>query len=183
MNDPYKKASVPYDGGMTLFDFFSVLRIGAGGVLLLVISVKDVQSRRVPGRLVLLLAAVSLLRLGPGIAQDLAAVFPKFSGGSRRGAVRDVAAEMLFGGAGTLLLLIVVTRLADRLLGRETLGGGDIRLAAALGLHLGFFPALYMLLAASLLALPEAVIRRRRGEVYFPFAPYLAAAGWAVMLL
>ena len=91
--------------------------------------------------------------------------------------------DMLAGGAGTLLLLLGITRLADRLFGRETLGGGDIRLAAALGLHLGFFPAMQMLLAASLLALPEAVLRRRHGEHGFPFAPYLAAAGWVMMLL
>lgn len=168
---------------MTLFDFFSVLRIGAAGVLLLVISVKDVRSRRLPGRLIKLLTASSVLRLAPEIAQKLAAVLPAVSGDFRGGEFFAVLADMILGGAGTLLLLIVVTRLADRLLGRETLGGGDIRLAAALGLHLGFFPALYMLLAASLLALPEAVIRRRRGEVYFPFASYLAAAGWVMMFL
>ena len=152
---------------MTLFDFFFVLRIAAAGMLLLVISVKDVRSRRVPGRLILLLAAVSLLRLA----------------GSFDGEFFSVLADMILGGAGTLLLLLAVTRLADRFLGRETLGGGDIRLAAALGLHLGFFPALYVLLAASLLALPEALIRRRKGEYTFPFAPYLAAAGWVMMLL
>ena len=157
---------------MTLFDFFSVLQIGAAAVLLLLISVKDVRSRRIPGRQIILLAAVSLLRLGPGICWGLSC-----------GEFRAVLADMVLGGAGTLLLLIAVTRLADRLHGRKTLGGGDIRLAAALGLHLGFFPALHMLLAASLLALPEAVIRRRRSEVYFPFAPYLAAAGWVVMVL
>ncbi len=157
---------------MTLFDFFSVLRIAAAGMLLLVISVKDVRSRRVPGRLILLLAAVSVLRLAP-----------EFSDGFSGGEFFSVFADMVLGGAGTLLLLISVTRFADRLLGRETLGGGDIRLAAALGLHLGFFPALHMLLAASLLALPEAIIRRRKGEFYFPFAPYLAAAGWVMMLL
>ncbi len=164
---------------MTLFDFFAVLRIAAAGAVLLMISVKDLRSRRLPGRLILLLAALSLLRLGPGPAF----ILPEFSGSSSEGAFCTLPAEMLLGGAGTFLLLAAVTHLADRLLGRETLGGGDIRLAAALGLHLGFFPAMQMLLAACLLALPEAVIRRRKGEYSFPFAPYLSAAGLAFLIL
>lgn len=172
---------------MTLFDFFSVLRITAAGAVLLLISVKDLRSRRLPGRLILLLAAFSLLRLGPELAAlpgpGPAVFLPEFSGGCSEGAFCTLPAEMLLGGAGTFLLLAAVTRLADRLLGRETLGGGDIRLAAALGLHLGFFPAMQMLLAACLLALPEAVIRRRKGEYSFPFAPYLSAAGLAFLIL
>ena len=171
---------------MTLFDFFSVLRIAAAGAVLLLISVKDLRSRRLPGRLILLLAAFSLLRFGPGLAAlpgpGPALFLPEFSGSSEE-TFCALPAEMLLGGAGTFLLLAAVTRLADRLFGRETLGGGDIRLAAALGLHLGLFPALLMLLAASLLALPEAVLRRLHGEHGFPFAPYLAAAGWVMMLL
>lgn len=171
---------------MTLFDFFSVLRIAAAGAVLLLISVKDLRSRRLPGRLILLLAALSLLRLGPGLAAlpgpGPAVFLPEFSGSSE-GAFCTLPAEMLLGGAGTFLLLAAVAHLADRLLDRETLGGGDIRLAAALGLHLGFFPAIQMLLAACLLALPEAVIRRRKGEYSFPFAPYLSAAGLAFLIL
>ena len=158
---------------MTLFDFFSTLRISAAAVLLPVISIRDVRTRRLPTREVRLLAASSLLRL--------VSLLPDACGGGA--AVPAVLLDMLAGGAGTLLLLLGITRLADRLFGRETLGGGDIRLAAALGLHLGLFPALLMLLAASLLALPEAVLRRRHGEHGFPFAPYLAAAGWVMMLL
>ena len=71
---------------MTLFDFFSVLRIAAAGAMLLLISVKDLRSRRLPGRLILLLAAFSLLRLGPGLAAlpgpGPAVFLPEFSGSS-----------------------------------------------------------------------------------------------------
>ena len=162
---------------MTLFDCFYTARIAAAAVLLVVISVKDVRTRRIPGRLILLLAAASLLRIAPFITAK-----PADGSGALR-VIPAVLPDMLLGGAGTLLLLLALTHLADRLLGRETLGGGDIRLAAALGLHLGLYSALLMLLAASLLALPEAVVRRRKGEPDFPFAPYLAAAGWVMIIL
>lgn len=153
---------------------FLILRIGAAGVLLLPISVRDIRTGRLPERLIRLLAAASSLRVIP--------LLPGMPGGTAE-TLFAVLFDMLSGGAGTLLLLLAVTRLADRLTGRNTLGGGDVRLAAALGLHLGFFPMLIELLAASFLALPEALLRRRRGESGFPFAPYLSAAGMAMMIL
>ena len=159
---------------MTSCVFFRILRIAAAGALLLPISIRDVRTRRLPEQLIRLLGAASLLRLIP--------LLPGMPGGTAE-ALFAVLFDMLSGGAGTLLLLLALARLADRLSGRDSLGGGDIMLAAALGLHLGFFPALLMLAAASLLALPEALLRRRRGETDFPFAPYLSAAGLAVMIL
>lgn len=159
---------------MTLFCFTDVIRIAAAAVLLPVISIRDVRTRRLPMRAVRLLAASSLLRLVP--------LLPRVSGDGGAALTADLFG-MLAGGAGTFLLLLGITGLADRLFHADTLGGGDVKLAAALGLHLGLFPALLMLLAACLLALPEAVIRRRKGEYSFPFAPYLSAAGLAFLIL
>ena len=159
---------------MTLFCFADVIRISAAAVLLPVISIRDVRTRQLPMWAIRLLAAASMLRLLPHL--------PELSIGNGAALTR-VLCGMLSGGAGTFLFLLGVTRLADRLFRKETFGGGDIRLAAALGLHLGLGASLSMLLAASLLALPEAFIRKRRGEHGFPFAPYLAAAGWVMMLL
>ncbi len=159
---------------MTLFCFMFVLRVGTAAALLPVISIRDIRTRQLPAWAVRLLAASSLLRLVPllpGVSVD---------GGA---ALTAELFDILAGGAGTFLLLLGIARLADWFFGRETLGGGDVKLAAALGLHLGIYPALLMLLTASLLALPEAILRRRRGKQGFPFAPYLAAAGWVMMLL
>ena len=159
---------------MTLFCFFSLLRICAAAVLLLLISICDVRTKRLPSRPVRLLAASSLLRLIP--------LLPELSGGSSS-AFRAAFFEMLAGGAGTFLFLLGITWLSDRLFHADTLGGGDVKLAAALGLHLGLFPALLMLLTASLLALPEALLRQRRGARGFPFAPCLSAAGLLFLIL
>ena len=152
---------------MTLYVFFRLLRILIPAALLAEAAVRDLCSGRLPDRLIRLLAASSLLRL-----------IPSSSGGEAFSAILD----MVLGGTGTLLLLLAVTRLSDRLFHTDTLGGGDIKLAAALGLHLGLFPALLMILAASLLALPEALLRRR-GKRGFPFAPYLSAAGLGLLIL
>lgn len=149
---------------MDRYEILRILRIAAAAVLLCMLSLADIRKKQLPDSLILLLAASSCLRLyAPGAAAG------------------RILTDMLRGGAGTFFLLLLLTGLTDRALGKKTLGGGDVKLAASLGLHLGFFPALRMLLAAAVLALPEAFVRRRRGDGRFAFAPYLCAAGLAVM--
>lgn len=92
-------------------------------------------------------------------------------------ALRCVLAGLAFGG-GVLLLSLAL----DKLLGRESLGGGDVKLLAVVGLYLGFAGTLFALLLACVLGLAGAALtRRRRGEA-FPFGPAVSAAA-AVMLL
>ena len=157
---------------MALFSLIRYLRLAAAAVLLGLLSLEDVRTRRLPERQILLLAGASLLRLLPFCLSC-----------AESGALRAVLADMLAGGAGILLLLLAFTWFADRIFRRETLGGGDIKLAAALGLHLGFYPALTALLGACAAALAAALIRWRRSGSRFPFAPYLAAAGMIMMVL
>ena len=86
-------------------------------------------------------------------------------------ALRAVAAGLCFGG-GLLALSLVM----DKVLGRESLGGGDVKLFAVMGLYLGFVASLLALPLACLLGLAcAALLRRGRGEAV-PFGPAIAAA-------
>ncbi len=91
------------------------------------------------------------------------------------GALRALGAGLTFGAA-----LLVVSLVMDRVLGRESLGGGDIKLFAVVGLYLGFVGTLFTLILACVLGLLLALALRRRGA--FPFGPAIAAAS-GVMLL
>ena len=88
-------------------------------------------------------------------------------------------AGLIFGGG-----LLGLSLLMDRILKRDSLGGGDIKLFAVLGLYLGIVGTLFMTVLACLLGLMFAVLRRGRGggSEPFPFGPAIAAAG-TVMLL
>ena len=88
-------------------------------------------------------------------------------------------AGLIFGGG-----LLGLSLLMDRILKRDSLGGGDIKLFAVLGLYLGIVGTLFMTVLACLLGLLFAVLRRGRGggSEPFPFGPAIAAAG-TVMLL
>ncbi len=68
----------------------------------------------------------------------------------------------------------------DRILGKESLGGGDIKLLAAAGLYLGPVRSLFALLLACVLGLVPAV-RAGRGNP-FPFGPAIAASTAAMLL-
>ena len=88
-------------------------------------------------------------------------------------------AALIFGGG-----LLGLSLLMDRILKRDSLGGGDIKLFAVLGLYLGIVGTLFMTVLACLLGLLFAVLRRGRsgGSEPFPFGPAIAVAG-TVMLL
>ena len=83
---------------------------------------------------------------------------------------------------GSFLLLALC---AKKILGRDALGGGDIKLAAGMGLFLGWRRILLTVLLASLTAsIVLLTVRYRNGdekEKEYPFGPFLAA-GFAISL-
>jgi leader peptidase (prepilin peptidase)/N-methyltransferase len=88
--------------------------------------------------------------------------------------------------AGYLILWSVywVFRLAT---GKEGMGYGDFKLLAALGAWLGWKALLPVLLLSSvvgaMVGIAMIVLQRRGRGVQIPFGPYLATAGFLVMML
>lgn len=70
--------------------------------------------------------------------------------------------------------------------GKEGMGYGDFKLFAALGAWLGWQMLLPVILfsaaAGAVIGIALIVLRRRGREVPMPFGPYLAVAGWLVMM-
>ena len=87
-----------------------------------------------------------------------------------------VAAGLAYG-----MLLLLVSLVMDRILKKDSLGGGDIKLIAVIGLYLGFLPTLFSVILACFLGLGQAVLSGRGRGKAFPFGPALSAAA-AVML-
>lgn len=146
-----------YGAGLT------AVRLAALGCLLLVLSLVDWEIREIPDGLLLAAALLALLRLPvegrPGL----------FSA--------------LLGGVAVSVPLLGFVLAADRVMGRETMGGGDLKLFAVLGLHFGPAQTLLLLILSCLLGLLLGgwMRRRNRGE-QIPFGPAVSLAGWLVML-
>ena len=99
---------------------------------------------------------------------------------SWREALLHLAAAVIFSG-GLLILSLVM----DRILKKDSLGGGDIKLYFVVGLYLGIAGTLFSLLIACVFGLLFAFLRKSFGKAkseQIPFGPSIAAAA-AVMLL
>lgn len=100
-----------------------------------------------------------------------------FLGESWAWAGKHLLAAVVFGG-GLLALSLVM----DRILKRDTLGGGDVKLFALTGLYLGLLGGLFALIFSCVLGLACARLLRRGAGEPFPFAPSIAAATAGMLL-
>ncbi len=131
------------------------------------LSMVDLENYTIPDGCLLISAFAWLLAL-------------PFIGMSWREALLHLLAAVIFGG-GLLLLSLIM----DRILKKDSLGGGDIKLYFVVGLYLGIAATLFSLLLACVLGLLFAFLRKRFGKEkneQIPFGPSIAAAA-AVMLL
>lgn len=78
--------------------------------------------------------------------------------------------------------VLAVSLIADKLLGRDTMGGGDIKLLALLGLYLGPDGGLLLLILACVVGLVLALVTRVGRGREFPFGPAIALAAWPALL-
>jgi leader peptidase (prepilin peptidase)/N-methyltransferase len=81
---------------------------------------------------------------------------------------------------GSILLLALVL---DKLLGKESMGGGDIKLLAVLGMYFTLPCCLLLVVLACVLGIVLALgVGAKRG-IAFPFGPALSAAAWLTLLI
>ncbi len=97
----------------------------------------------------------------------------------------DPPRRLLWGLLGALAIgggVLLVSLIADKVMGRETMGGGDIKLLALLGLYVGPDGGLLLVITACLAGLLFAGISRVGRGKEFPFGPAIALAAWPVLL-
>lgn len=89
-----------------------------------------------------------------------------------------VLAGLLFGGG-----LLGLSLLMDKLLKKDSLGGGDIKLFAVIGLYLGLVGTLFTLLLSCVAGLLLGLLLRRgEGGKPIPFGPAISLAAAFVLL-
>ena len=90
--------------------------------------------------------------------------------------------ELLQGVLGGLSIgvpLLFLSLLVSRRLGRESLGGGDLKLLFAVGCYLGPAPALMSLILACVFGLAMGLLRKKES---IPFGPAIGAAAFLTLL-
>ena len=89
----------------------------------------------------------------------------------------------LLTGVGYGAIMLGLTLLFDKILGKETMGGGDIKLFAVTGLYLGAAASLFALLLSCILGLLMGAVRNRNQKgAPIPFGPSIALASYVMLL-
>ena len=165
----------------------AAVKFGAGwplaGVLLLIaflvaLAFIDLDTQFLPDQLTLPLLWAGLamsLFFGPGGGADAGAIGPP-----------PALADAVLGAIAGYLVLWTVHQAFRIATGKEGMGYGDFKLLAALGAWLGWQALLPIVLIASVAgaAVGVALIvgRGRSREHPIPFGPFLAVAGWIVLM-
>ncbi len=87
----------------------------------------------------------------------------------------------LIAAVASAALLFALKAWLEHRRGRAMLGLGDIKLIAALAIGLGAWTP-YMIAAAAIAGLVVIAARRMKGQDRLPFGPFIAAAGFALLL-
>ena len=107
------------------------------------------------------------------------AFYLPFSGQSWVDMLLSIAAALVYGGAILLISIIL-----DKVLKKESMGGGDIKLFAVCGLYFGFVGTLFAVIIACVVGLITApVMKRIRGEKHFPFGPSIAFSSCLMLFI
>ena len=95
---------------------------------------------------------------------------------------KDLFFSILLGGCAVAVPLYCFVLLADRLLQRETMGGGDLKLFFVLGVYLGPALTILTLFFACLVGIGISLYQRAERGQLLPFGPSIALAAWFVVL-
>lgn len=129
---------------------------------LLALSLVDLDIQIIPDRFLLIPAAVRLVQLG-------------LEGRLLTGLVP----ALVFGGG-----LLVLSLIMDKVLEKESMGGGDIKLMAVLGLYFTVPECLLLLILACVSGIVIAsVLMKIRDDTPFPFGPALSLAAYVTLLV
>ena len=88
-------------------------------------------------------------------------------------------------GVGMGVAVLLISLILDKILKKDSLGGGDIKLLAVVGLYLGAFGSIFALIVSCVLGLLLGVIMKKRKdeEGHFPFGPAIAVSACIMLFV
>lgn len=163
------------------------LAIFIASCALIVAIFVDIDHMIIPDQVPLLLVGVGIIvdayRLVT-FGRDVALPYHQSLGGTQYVAYLPISVVGALLGGG---IFLVIGWVFERIMGRPSLGMGDVKLAAGVGAILGpgyGFLAFFLLamVSGAIISVGLIALRLRRRDQYIPFGPMLAAAAIAMLL-
>lgn len=161
--------------GLTL----ETVELVAFASVLLVLSLTDLDDYIIPNVTIIVAIAIRFAYLAVGAALGL---FEPVS----------MLVGTLVGGFAVAIPVLLLALVMDRVLGRESLGGGDVKLLFVAGLYFGWQQSLFLVIVACVLGIVLGALGLRGARVedgqdteprLIPFGPSIALACWITMLV
>lgn len=132
---------------------------------LFTLSLIDLDIQIIPDRFLIIAAASRILFLVGENGFDLPVLWYSLWHG------------LALGGSVLILSLIM-----DKVLGKESMGGGDIKLLFVLGLYFDLPCCFFLMITACILGIVIAMWLGAKKDMAFPFGPALSLAAWVTLL-
>ncbi len=102
--------------------------------------------------------------------------------------IHDIKLIILHALAGFVIgaVMLIMSLIMDKILHRDSLGGGDIKLYSLLGLYLGYAGSYELIILSCILGLLFAAVRKAvlpEASKEFPFGPAIAVSGYLLLLV
>lgn len=94
---------------------------------------------------------------------------------------KDTIQQMALGSLGVTVPLFLLVLVMEKVLGKEAMGGGDLKLLFVMGLYYSWMEMLLLLILSCFTALIYAWSKRKKGLEILPFGPFLVA-GWFLVM-
>lgn len=98
--------------------------------------------------------------------------------------------DSVIGGVAVVVPIVVLALIMDRVLGRDSLGGGDVKLFFVAGLYFGWQQCLFLIMLSCVLGIVMGMVGQKLGRGgdgedarLIPFGPAIALACWVCMLV
>ena len=137
--------------------------------MLLCISFCDLEDYTIPDSLIVITIALRIVFLAIRFFLD-------------REECISLLLPSLIGAFSISLPLLIIVLIAEKVLKKEAMGGGDIKLLFALGCYFTWDVNLFGIVAACFVGIVFVMIAKKRKGEAFPFGPSIAAGTWISML-
>ena len=151
-----------------IIENLDLIKFGFLAPLLISVFIIDYKNQIIPNRLNLIIFEVGI-------------IFTFIYSLSNVAIAINMVLGMLVGGG----IFLIITLIGGMFYGKETMGFGDVKLVAALGLFFGFsntiIITLLSFLIGAILSIVLLLVKRKKTNEYIPFGPFITIAAFISM--